>query len=691
MNNFKVLEHNRPRQWFVPREDRDTPIKAEQLREIQPNQSDPAQNIRYPIIFPDGKGGYLSQEEGQRRAEIMLKEEAARLQAAEKSMKKEQALTGRTAIETEAPTQKQELRYAIVFPDGKGGHLSQEEGQRRAEIMLKEEAARLQAAEEAIKKEEEQKPLVPCASSPQNEQTNESYSLKEIIDTASQSLEEMETSDRNVILREMYPVASPSNYSQTQGWMLQQPLFSQVPAVPVPSQNQPTFSVNTGKAIGKVNAHSITTMLLQGEQHQLNIRIINEMAYVYDGICYKVLSVRMMQRLLYLYCRPFVAAIGDSSIIKKIYDLIMIYPDICHKQEPDSASYFLAFDNGILDVRSMRLQPHSPEIFVTSRVIGNFCPEQSLACPVFDQFLYTVSGGDSVLTQRIWEAIGYILTPDYRGKCFFLLQGVPDSGKSLLGALIASFFEDEDVTALDIDAFGERFGPSDLVDKHLCLSMDLSAGLWDSRSAGMIKSLTGGDMLTVDIKYQPRAKFRNKAKILFATNHAVGTKEDDSALLRRVVCIPFRYSVPREAQDQELLAKLKQERDAILTRALIAYGTLRSKKYIFSGDGVYHLNDVVNGGRFGGVAPALSLDEAILGFAHRHCRSVATEEAFMADLFGAFQKENPAMKHIQVQTFSAKLHKILDDMFPSQLEFKSKRREAGTNPISCVIGLQLIL
>ena len=630
MNNFKILEHNRPRQWFVPREDRDTPIKAEQLREIQPNQSDPAQNIRYPILFPDGKGGYLSQEEGQRRAEIKLKEEAAQLQAAEEAVERQ-------------------------------------------------------------KQKEKQSKNAFCASSPQNEQTNESYSLKEIIDTASQSLEEMETSDRNVILREMYPVASPSNYSQTQGWMLQQPPFSQVPAVPVPSQNQPTFSVNTGKAIGKVNAHSITTMLLQGEQHQLNIRIINEMAYVYDGICYKVLSVRMMQRLLYLYCRPFVAAIGDSSIIKKIYDLIMIYPDICHKQEPDSASYFLAFGNGILDVRSMRLQPHSPEIFVTSRVIGNFCPEQSLACPVFDQFLYTVSGGDSVLTQRIWEAIGYILTPDYRGKCFFILQGVPDSGKSLLGALIASFFEDEDVTALDIDAFGERFGPSDLVDKHLCLSMDLSAGLWDSRSAGMIKSLTGGDMLTVDIKYQPRAKFRNKAKILFATNHAVGTKEDDSALLRRVVCIPFRYSVPREAQDQELLAKLKQERDAILTRALLAYGTLRSKKYIFSGDGVYHLNDVVNGGRFGGVAPALSLDEAVLDFAHKHCRSVATEEAFMADLFGAFQKENPAMKHIQVQTFSAKLHKVLDAMFPSQLEFKSKRREAGTNPISCVIGLQLIL
>lgn len=35
MNNFKVLEHSGLRQWFVPREDRDTPIKAEQLREIQ--------------------------------------------------------------------------------------------------------------------------------------------------------------------------------------------------------------------------------------------------------------------------------------------------------------------------------------------------------------------------------------------------------------------------------------------------------------------------------------------------------------------------------------------------------------------------------------------------------------------------------------------------------------------------------
>lgn len=157
------------------------------------------------------------------------------------------------------------------------------------------------------------------------------------------------------------------------------------------------------------------------------------------------------------------------------------------------------------------------------------------------------------MIQRIWEVIGYCLVPDTDGKCFFVFQGVPDSGKSLLGRLIAECFNEDAVTSLDMTALGLQFGPAELVGKQLCLSLDLAATSWDARAIGVLKSLTGNDLVTVDVKYQPRIKFRNSATFIFATNHAVTTTMRDDAFFRRLVVVPFRYSVPRERQNRKLL------------------------------------------------------------------------------------------------------------------------------------------
>jgi len=62
-------------------------------------------------------------------------------------------------------------------------------------------------------------------------------------------------------------------------------------------------------------------------------------------------------------------------------------------------------------------------------------------CPVFDKFLHDISGGDPVLEMRIWEVMGYCLTPDLNAKKFFIFQGAHDSGKSLLCNLLSDFFQ----------------------------------------------------------------------------------------------------------------------------------------------------------------------------------------------------------------------------------------------------------
>lgn len=68
------------------------------------------------------------------------------------------------------------------------------------------------------------------------------------------------------------------------------------------------------------------------------------------------------------------------------------------------------------------------------------------ACPRFEQYLQEISGGNECLIARFWEAIGYALVPDNRAKRFFLLQKMGDTGKSVLGSLLGSFFDKDAVS-----------------------------------------------------------------------------------------------------------------------------------------------------------------------------------------------------------------------------------------------------
>ena len=79
-------------------------------------------------------------------------------------------------------------------------------------------------------------------------------------------------------------------------------------------------------------------------------------------------------------------------------------------------------------------------------------------CPNFDRFMRKISGGDTLLEKRIWQALGYIISSDLRGQCFFVLQGRAKTGKSTLLNFILSLFDEKTMVApLDINSLSGRF------------------------------------------------------------------------------------------------------------------------------------------------------------------------------------------------------------------------------------------
>lgn len=123
---------------------------------------------------------------------------------------------------------------------------------------------------------------------------------------------------------------------------------------------------------------------------------------------------------------------------------------------------------------------------------------KSLSTPQMDYFLNSIAQGNQTIVTRIWQMIGYLLAPDLNAKAWFLLQGVPNSGKSVIGNLITSFFPDTKIESLDIDQLGKRTATSLLVNKCVNISMDLPNKALSTLAIRNIKLMIGNDDITVE-------------------------------------------------------------------------------------------------------------------------------------------------------------------------------------------------
>lgn len=208
---------------------------------------------------------------------------------------------------------------------------------------------------------------------------------------------------------------------------------------------------------------------------------------------------------------------------------------------------------------------------------------KSLPTPWMDYFIACITQGNQIIADRIWQIIGYLLTPDMNAKAWFLLQGVPNSGKSVIGNLLKSLFPDAKVESLDIDQLGKRTATSMLVNKCVNISMDLPNKSLSPLAIRNIKLMTGNDDITVEYGNGKYQRYHGNCKFVFATNHALTLKGCDSGFEERIVCIPFTKSVEQTQRNINLLYNLQSEKDAIVAKALAYYRDLRYANYKFAG------------------------------------------------------------------------------------------------------------
>ena len=437
-------------------------------------------------------------------------------------------------------------------------------------------------------------------------------------------------------------------------------------------QSCPNPPSKAKRTVLKITPYQTKEKLLQKE----SLLVLQGKLYRYNWFYYEESSRADVARLFLVHCREDVAEVGTPKQVQDGIELLFMEPNI-HVRPEDIPRNLLSFRNGVLNIYTAALNPHSQQFLTLYGINGQYLPDMHLVCPVFDAFIQSITGGDEVLAQRILEFVGYVLSPDMNAKVFFVLQGVPNSGKSVLTSLLTMLFTENAVVTLDAHVFSDKYSISELVGKALCISPDLPAAPLDEKAVSKIKQITGNDVVSSNRKYESYVSFRCNAKIILVTNHPILTRGNDSAFEERIVTIPFRYSVPKEAQDRMLIPNLFSERDAIITKAIRAYYKLVENCYRFSGN--YPTNAVIADS----AESAMDVSVCIYRFVQQTIEKSVDDIVFTEDAYQKYCASNP---RISLNEFSQYFRRFTEEIYFGQKD--RKRKEGEENAKSCICGIK---
>jgi putative DNA primase/helicase len=236
---------------------------------------------------------------------------------------------------------------------------------------------------------------------------------------------------------------------------------------------------------------------------------------------------------------------------------------------------FINVANGMLEWEVDRLHSHSPEFHSINQLAAEYDP--AATCPTIDAWLADVLHPDLLEPNSegrvpIDEVLGYLVVSGNPFHKAILLLGSGRNGKGTFIRLVEAMLGAHNVSSVTLsDLVNNRFRGADLYGKLANIAGDIDAGWLESTA--MFKAVTGGDLISAEIKFGQPFTFTPTAVPLFSANGVFRTPDTSDGYLARWLVIEFPNSfVGRE--DRSLDVRLQAETSGLLNRAINGLRTL---------------------------------------------------------------------------------------------------------------------
>jgi len=224
----------------------------------------------------------------------------------------------------------------------------------------------------------------------------------------------------------------------------------------------------------------------------------------------------------------------------------------------NSDPFTIVFKNGVLDLRTMNVEPMTPEKLENIRIDANYDPEAY--SETADEFFKTATSGDKDIETLLFEAIGYSMLKTSELQTAFLLVGSGRNGKSTYLDLIKAILGKHNTTAISFQDMAKNFRLSSLDNKLASIAGDVSNQAIPESDT--LKSIIGGEDVMLEAKYKEAYQKSLFSTMFFSCNTLPRTPDTSKGFYRRFAIIPFVANLDKVSHVEGMIFKenlLKQE------------------------------------------------------------------------------------------------------------------------------------
>ena len=291
-------------------------------------------------------------------------------------------------------------------------------------------------------------------------------------------------------------------------------------------------------------------------------------------------------------------AVDPSDIDKVFRNLSTDGFNSPHKRkesEINGDENIINLQNGIYNISERRLMPHSPEYISTLQIPCDYKPVSECANNgAFDSYANHFCHGDQEQIKMMLQVLGLAISniDATRGKQAVFFLGEGNTGKSLFRELAVKLIGKEFNSSIDLKTMESRFGKSSLYQKRIAGSSDM--GYDYIKNLTTFKSITGGDDVTTEFKGKNYFEMTFRGLLWFCGNRMPEFGGDRGSWVYERICImkalgkvydtcdPPEDTTGMVPRDSQLLDKLWEEREYIVSRAIEALYEYIDNNYKFS-------------------------------------------------------------------------------------------------------------
>lgn len=232
-----------------------------------------------------------------------------------------------------------------------------------------------------------------------------------------------------------------------------------------------------------------------------------------------------------------------------------------------SAARLVSTGNGLLDLATRTLHPHTPKLFSTWALDFDYDPDAT--CPTWERFLGEVFAHDPAGAELLQEYAGYLVSGRTDMHKALLIVGPRRGGKGTISRIIQQLVGTANAVSPSLGTLGSEFGLAGLIGKPLAVVEDARAD--DDRrmntTVERLLNIIGEDAIAVNRKNIDFWHGTLPTRLLVVSNETPRFLDSSGAITSRFMSVRLQASFESNP-DTGLGRKLRGELPGIFTWAL---------------------------------------------------------------------------------------------------------------------------